>query len=200
MTNLHLPSVCRRLAVSVVALLLAGLPVVSVRAADEAPARKTYDLPAGNADQSLRRFSEQSGLQVIFPSEVVRDIRANAVQGKLSALRGKVVLVDFWATWCIPCRYESPNVRKVYDAYKSRGFEVISVSIDKPEDAAKIPAVVAEDGMTWRHVHDLTREIQKTYYVTAVPAMFLIDQDGKIASTEARGEVLEREVKRLLKL
>jgi len=85
MTNLRLPSVCRRLAISVAALLLAGLPVVSVRAADEAPARRTYDLPAGNADQSLRRFSEQSGIQVIFPSEVVRNVRANAVQGNLTA-------------------------------------------------------------------------------------------------------------------
>lgn len=85
MTNPSLPSVYRRLLVSVLALLLVGLPVAIAAAADVAPARKTYDLPADTADKALRRFSEQSGIQVIFPSEVVRGVRANAVQGSLTA-------------------------------------------------------------------------------------------------------------------
>ncbi len=85
MLNLRLPPARRRLAVSVFALLIAALPISSAVAADTSAARKTYDLPAGSADQALRLFSEQSGIQVIFPSEVVRNVRANAVQGTLTS-------------------------------------------------------------------------------------------------------------------
>jgi iron complex outermembrane receptor protein len=85
MTNHRLPFVCRRLLVSGFALIFAALSALSAVAADPAPARKTYDLPADTADKSLRRFSEQSGIQVIFPSDVVRDVRANAVQGNLTS-------------------------------------------------------------------------------------------------------------------
>jgi peroxiredoxin len=165
----------------------------------------TYEVaslaPDGSAisfKRSAQQVAPRVAAKALAVGETPPDFETPGL-GKLSALRGKVVLVDFWATWCIPCRYESPNVRKVYDQYKSAGFEVISVSIDKPEDAAKIPAVMKEDGMTWPQVHDLTRKIQQAYYVTAVPAMFLIDQEGRIASTNARGEELGREVARLLR-
>ncbi len=114
--------------------------------------------------------------------------------GRLSGLRGKVVLIDFWATWCIPCRAELPNVHRVYDRHRRDGFEVVSVSIDEAADAAKLAAAVTEERITWPSVHDVTRRVRTAYAVTAVPATFLIASDGRIAATDVTGATLETAV------
>jgi thiol-disulfide isomerase/thioredoxin len=137
----------------------------------------------------------------------------------LGKLRGKVVLIDFWATWCGPCKGEIPNVKKVYAAYHDKGFEVVGVALesasltpkDTPEQTtaklAKAKKVLTdftvENGMPWPQYFDgkgWKNDISTKYAVRSIPAMFLVDQNGKIVSTNARGEALEKEVKRLLKL
>ncbi|MBR6130685.1 MAG: TlpA family protein disulfide reductase [Bacteroidales bacterium] len=119
---------------------------------------------------------------------------------KLSDLRGKVVLIDFWASWCGPCRRESPNVRNVYAKYHDKGFEVFSVSLDR--DANNWKKAIKDDKLVWpNHVSDLkywSSEAAAIYGVRSIPSMFLLDREGRIVAKDLRGEALERAVKQLL--
>ena len=145
-----------------------------------------------------------------------------AVDGRkvdLKDSRGKVVLIDFWATWCGPCIAELPNIKKVYADYHAKGFEIVGISLenaklsptDTPEQvAAKLAAAkkvlgdfTTKEEMPWPQFFDGTHwknPYAKQYAITGIPAMFLLDQSGKIVTTTARGEKLGTEVKRLLKL
>jgi thiol-disulfide isomerase/thioredoxin len=119
---------------------------------------------------------------------------------KLSELKGKLVLIDFWASWCGPCRQENPNVVRTYNTYKDklfkngRGFEVFSVSLDQNKQSWE--AAIAKDGLIWQnHVSDLKywrSEPARVYNVSAIPATFLIDGDGIIIAKNLRGGALEK--------
>jgi len=125
----------------------------------------------------------------------------DGIQRKLSSLKGKVVLVDFWASWCGPCRKENPNVVRIYNTYHEKGFEVFSVSLDK--DRASWLAAITKDNLIWpNHVSDLLywkSAGAATYGVTAIPYTVLIDKKGKIVAKKLRGEELENKVKELCK-
>ncbi len=111
---------------------------------------------------------------------------------KLSSLRGKVVLIDFWASWCRPCRQENPNVVRVYNEYHDKGFEVFSVSLDN--DASRWKAAIAQDGLTWTHVSDLKgwkSSAAGLYQVSGIPKTFLLDRNGRILAKDLRGYQLE---------
>lgn len=119
---------------------------------------------------------------------------------KLSDLRGKVVLIDFWAAWCRPCRMENPNVVKEYHHYKDKGFEIYSVSLDR--DKASWLKAIQDDGLVWsNHVSDLkfwSSEAAAIYGVTSIPATFLVGKDGRIVAKNLRGEALSNALKQLL--
>jgi len=118
---------------------------------------------------------------------------------KLSDLRGKVVLLDFWAAWCRPCRQENPNVVKVYNKYHEKGFEIYSVSLDR--DKASWVKAIEADGLIWpNHVCDFgywQSKAAKTYGVSAIPSTFLIGKDGRIIAKNLRGAALENALKEL---
>jgi peroxiredoxin len=116
----------------------------------------------------------------------------------LSSLRGKYVLVDFWAAWCKPCRQENPNVVASYNRYKDKGFEILGVSLDRTKDAWL--KAIEDDGLTWKHVSDLkyfNSEAAATYQINAIPATYLIGPDGKIVAKNLRGESLERKLEEI---
>lgn len=110
----------------------------------------------------------------------------------------KLVLVDFWASWCGPCRRENPNVVALYNEYKAKGFDIIGVSLDNKKEAWL--QAIAEDKLTWTHVSDLggwANSVAKLYNVTAVPQTFLLDGRGVIIARNLRGEELNKKVKEI---
>ncbi|HFC00872.1 MAG TPA: AhpC/TSA family protein, partial [Phaeodactylibacter sp.] len=170
------------------------------------------------------QVAAQMAKQKIKVGELAPNISMKSPDGKtysLSDLKGKVVLLDFWASWCGPCRRANPHVVELYKKYNKKGFEVFSVSLDgihpkvkarlkTPEDIqkqldnakAKWKKAIADDGLLWKyHVSDLKHWSSmpaKTYGVSSIPKTFLIDRNGKIAAVNARGAALEPALQKLL--
>jgi thiol-disulfide isomerase/thioredoxin len=120
----------------------------------------------------------------------------------LSSLRGKYVLVDFWASWCGPCRAENPNVVKAYNELKGKNFEIVGVSLDYPGGKAAWEAAVKKDGLPWIQVSDLKgwkNEVAVMYGINSVPQNLLIDPQGMIIAKNLRGEALTQKLKELIK-
>lgn len=114
---------------------------------------------------------------------------------------GKVTLIDFWASWCRPCRVENPNVVRVHNQYKDKGFNIISVSLDRPDQRAQWLKAIEDDKMDWYHVSNLlfwNDPIAREYGVRSIPATFIVDETGKIVAKNLRGPALGRKVGELL--
>lgn len=119
----------------------------------------------------------------------------------LSAFRGKIVLVDFWASWCMPCRQENPHLIRAYEKFKQKGFEIFSISVDDAARRAEWLNAVRTDNMQWTNVNDLKggdkNEAALLYHVQTIPQSYLLDRDGKILAVNLRGEDLDKKLEEL---
>lgn len=148
------------------------------------------------------QIKQQEANNILAPGKEAPDFEEAKVDGsmmKLSDLRGQVVLLDFWASWCGPCRRENPAVVKLYEKYKDDGFTIMSVSLDKDKNAWM--AAIEKDNLSWpNHVSDLgfwSSKVAKLYNVRGIPFTVLIDKDGNIIQTKLRAHQLEVELKRI---
>lgn len=119
----------------------------------------------------------------------------------LKDLRGKYVLLDFWASWCVPCREENPNVVKAYEQFRDKDFTVLGVSLDQPNKREAWIKAIKDDGLVWQHVSDLKywkNEVAQQYSIRSIPQNFLIDPEGKIIAANLRGEALLQKLQALL--
>jgi thiol-disulfide isomerase/thioredoxin len=133
---------------------------------------------------------------------VAPEIRQQTPDGgtyALSEMRGKVVLIDFWASWCRPCRIENPAMKRVYDKYKGKGFDILGVSLDRDHNAW-VQAIQA-DGINWKHVSDLgfwNNAAAQEYGVSSIPFTVLLDREGKIVAKGLRSHDLESKLAEIL--
>lgn len=137
--------------------------------------------------------------------KIAPDFMQNAADGKnvkLSDFRGKYVLVDFWASWCGPCRQENPNVAAAYNKYKDKGFTVLGVSLDMPGQRNAWLAAIEKDKLTWTQVSDLKgweNAAAKVYGVRSIPTNFLVDPAGKIVARDLRETALHEQLDGIFK-
>jgi peroxiredoxin len=120
----------------------------------------------------------------------------------LSSFKGKYVLIDFWASWCGPCRQENPNVVKAFQTYNAKGFTVLGVSLDQPGAKDKWMKAIHDDNLTWTQVSDLKywdNQVAKQYGIQAIPQNFLVDPAGKIIAKNIRGEELSSKLATIFK-
>ncbi|MBN9296988.1 MAG: AhpC/TSA family protein [Filimonas sp.] len=156
---------------------------------------------AGVAYKKRLDIAKRVGLGKIAPDFTQADTLGNPVS--LASFRGKYVLVDFWASWCGPCRRENPNVVKAFNKFKDKGFTILGVSLDNEQTKGKERwlAAIQKDGLTWTHVSDLKywqNAVAKEYGVQAIPQNFLLDPTGKIIAKGLTGAELEKKLSEVL--
>ena len=177
-------------------LSLRSMESAKVLALAKAAAEKTKAVPLVEF-VALLSTQVQSNTKVAAASvgNIAPEISLADPNGKiisLSSLRGKYVLVDFWASWCGPCRGENPNVVAAYEKYKNKNFTVLGISLD--EDKASWLEAIKEDKLNWQHISDLKKWesiVVGAYQIEGIPFNVLIDPTGKIIATELRGQALQ---------
>ena len=159
-----------------------------------------------NADKILDSIKQQAEAKKVksalvkgakFPDFDEKDVAGKPLS--IASYKGKVVLLDFWATWCPPCRAELPSVIKTYEKHHPNGFEIIGISLDKEE--SKLTTFTKDKGMTWQQFYDgkgWGNKLAVKYGVQSIPATYLLDSEGKILAQDLRGEDLEQAVAKAL--
>lgn len=166
--------------------------------------KKLYDLLSPAAQQTIIGSLVGKRLEVLKRSAIgerMLDFTQNDTEGKpvhFSDFAGKYVFVDFWASWCGPCRAENPNVLKAYNKYKDKNFTVVGVSLD--DDGDRWKKAIKDDNMPWTQVSDLKgwqNEVSTYYGIQAIPSTLLVDPQGKIIAKDLRGEALNKKLAEL---
>ena len=158
------------------------------------------NLPAGLAYAESLEIIKKTIVGAIAPDFTQNDPNGNPV--KLSSFRGKYVLVDFWASWCGPCRGENPNVVNAFNMYKDKGFTVLGVSLDDEKGEKNWLNAIEKDGLAWTQVSDLkgwNNEVSKAYGIRSIPQNLLIDPNGVIVGKNLRGPALLEKLAEILK-
>ncbi len=184
---------------------LALLQGVVVKLREKYP-KSAYTTELDNLTTGMEReLMATESAQLVKQGSEAPNINLPNPDGKnidLKSLRGKVVLLDFWASWCGPCRRENPNVVNVYNKYKDKGFTVYSVSLDRPGGLENWKAAIAADKLSWpNHVSDLQHWNSiagRTYGIQSIPMSYLLNKEGVIVGTNLRGEALEPAIKNIL--
>jgi len=151
---------------------------------------------AYTAQQAEKEKNSPAAIGMEAPEFAIPDVNGKMV--RLSSYRGKYLLLDFWASWCGPCRQESPNVVKVYNKYKGKDFDVLSVSLDDSKD--KWLQAIEKDGFTWRQLSELKSwqsTVVSLYKLESIPATFLIDPKGVIIAKNLHGKALDQKLTKL---
>ena len=116
-------------------------------------------------------------------------------------IKGKATIVEFWASWCGPCRRENPNIVKVYEKYKDKGLVIIGVSLDRPGQKERWRKAIEDDNLNWYHVGSLqyfNDPVARMYNISSIPASFILDEEGKIVAKRLRGKALEDQISKML--
>ena len=166
-------------------------------------AKMDKDLQQSRIGLNLNKTLANSVEQTSAIGDKVANFSAPMPNGEVlslnDALGKKITILDFWASWCRPCRIENPNVVKVYNKYKDQGLEIIGISLDKSE--SKWKAAIEKDGLTWKHMSNLKswqEPIARSFGVRSIPATFILDENGVIIAKDLRGAALENKIKQLL--
>jgi len=153
----------------------------------------------------IRNAIESNVVKTIWVGKKAPDISMPDIQGKnvsLSSFRGKYVLVDFWASWCGPCRRENPNVVEAYNRFKNKNFTILGISLDRPGEKNRWLEAIKQDNLTWTHISDLKywqSAAVSTYGFNSIPFNILVDPDGMVIGEGLRGDALEEKLQEVLR-
>jgi len=168
---------------------------------DELLNKSTNILTVKNIQDKINQAKTNKKLSV---GDIAPDFTAPKPDGTaltMSKIKGKVTIIDFWASWCKPCRVENPTYVRLYEKYHAKGLEIISFSLDRENQKQRWIDAIAKDKLTWHNVSNLkfwNDPVAKLYNITSIPAAFIIDEQGVIIAERLRGIALERKIAELL--